>query len=43
MLLSGIEYKDFRGQILVESNKKLSEQKEYFKEDYVKMYGSFAV
>ena len=42
-LLKAIEYNDFRYKFLVESNKKLRERNGYFKEDNVKIHGSFAV
>ena len=41
--LASIKYNDFRRQFLIEPNKKLSERKEYFKEDYVKIWGSFTI
>ena len=41
--LRAIEYNDFRRQFIAESNKKLSERKGYFKEDYVKIEGPFAI
>ena len=41
--LTAIEYNNFHHQFLVESSKKLSERKGYFKEDYVKIQRSFAI
>ena len=35
--LTAIEYNDFHRPFLAESNKKLSERKGYFKEDYVEI------
>ena len=37
MSLTAIEYNDLRRQFLTESNKKLSGQKGYFKEDLLKI------
>ena len=42
--LTAVEYsKDFHSRFLAEFNKKLNEQKGYYKKNYVKIKGLFAV